>query len=156
MASSNVKAHTVADSHGDAHNTGGSILLYFIIFVALLVLLFASVGIAYLKVGVDDRWWLTLVGFLIAATKAILVIFFFMHVWYSSKLTWLFSFGSFFFLLIMVWLTLNDYQTREDVVYRPQGEVHQPVETSGKGESYRPNNTTGADYPAQSDPRYGK
>lgn len=143
MASSNAQSHTVTDSHGDAHNTGGSILLYAGIFVALIVLLFASVLVAYIPVGEAHRSWLTLLGFLIAGLKAILVIFFFMHVWYSSRLTWLFSLGSFFFLLIMIWLTMNDYATRQDVVFRPQGEVHQPVERSGQAEGYRePINST--------------
>src|SRR4051794_34085642 len=115
MASSTAQAHTVSDSHGDAHNTGGSVGFYLFIFVALIVLLFASVGVAYIPVHEKNRYLLTIVGFAIASLKAVLVIFFFMHVWYSSRLTWLFSLGSFFFLLIMVWLTLNDYMTRSDV-----------------------------------------
>jgi cytochrome c oxidase subunit 4 len=143
MASSNAQAHTVSDSHGDAHIAGGSAVFYFWIFVALLVLLAISVVIAYIPVTEDNRSWLTLVGFLIAGTKAILVIFFFMHVWYSSRLTWLFSLGSFFFLLIMVWLTMNDYATRIPVVYQPEGTVQRPVEPSGQAEGYRePVNST--------------
>lgn len=143
MASSNVQSHVVSDSHGDAHYTGGSIALYAGIFVALIVLLFASVGVAYINVTEQNRYLLTLVGFLIAGVKALLVIFFFMHVWYSSRLTWLFALGSFFFLLIMVWLTMNDYATRVPVVYKADGEVHQPVEKSGQAEAYRePVNST--------------
>jgi hypothetical protein len=43
-----------------------------------------------------------------------LVILFFMHVRYSSRLTWLFVLAGFIWLAIMVDLTLSDYLTRPD------------------------------------------
>ena len=48
----------------------------------------------------------------IAITKATLVILFFMHAKYSSRLTKLFVGMSFFFLLILFALTLTDYLSR--------------------------------------------
>jgi cytochrome c oxidase subunit 4 len=48
----------------------------------------------------------------IAITKATLVVLFFMHAKYSSKLTKLFIGMSFFFLIILFALTLTDYLSR--------------------------------------------
>ena len=45
----------------------------------------------------------------IAVTKATLVILFFMHVKYSSKLTWLVVAGAFLWLAILLGITLSDY-----------------------------------------------
>ena len=48
----------------------------------------------------------------IAVSKMLLVILFFMHVRYSTRLTWLFVAAGFIWLLIMIELTLGDYLTR--------------------------------------------
>jgi cytochrome c oxidase subunit 4 len=107
---------SAASAHGDEHPEGASVTTYVVIFIALLVLLFVSVGVAFIHNQSDTvRTMLTVIGFSIAALKAILIIMYFMHVRFSSRLTWIFALGSFFFLLIMVALTLNDYSTREPV-----------------------------------------
>ena len=49
---------------------------------------------------------------LIAACKALLVILFFMHVRYSSRLTWVFVGAGFFWLMILLSLTLADVLSR--------------------------------------------
>ncbi len=48
----------------------------------------------------------------IACTKAVLVILFFMHVRYSSKLTKVTVAAGFFWLLILISLSLSDYLSR--------------------------------------------
>jgi cytochrome c oxidase subunit IV len=48
----------------------------------------------------------------ISVSKAILVTLFFMHVRYSSRLTWIVVGGRAFWLAIMIFLTLTDYLTR--------------------------------------------
>jgi cytochrome c oxidase subunit 4 len=48
----------------------------------------------------------------IALFKATLVVLFFMHVKYSSRLTWAVVLGSIFWLGILLALTLSDYLTR--------------------------------------------
>ena len=48
----------------------------------------------------------------IAVLKATLVVLFFMHVKYSSRLTWAVVLGSVFRLGILLTLTLGDYVTR--------------------------------------------
>jgi cytochrome c oxidase subunit IV len=78
------------------------------IFVALLVLLIATVGAAYLPLGVMH----VPVAMTIAVAKAALIMLFFMHLLHSHKLMMIISVASFFWLAIMVALTLNDYLTR--------------------------------------------
>ena len=48
----------------------------------------------------------------VAVTKALLVILFFMHVKYNTRLTWLVVIGGFFWLGILLVMTLGDYLTR--------------------------------------------
>jgi len=53
-----------------------------------------------------------IVALVIATCKAILVILFFMHAYYSSKRTQLIIISGFFWLAIMLSLTLGDYASR--------------------------------------------
>jgi cytochrome c oxidase subunit 4 len=85
-----------------------SIAVYLSIFGALLVLLAITVAVAEMEFG---RWNFP-VAALIATVKAVLIILFFMHVRYSTTLTWLFAFASFFWLAILFALTLADVVTR--------------------------------------------
>ena len=78
------------------------------IFVILLVLLFLTVGAAYLPLGELH----VPIAMTIATAKAVLIVLFFMHLLYSHRLTMIISVASFFWLAIMVALTLNDYLTR--------------------------------------------
>jgi cytochrome c oxidase subunit IV len=78
------------------------------VFVALLVLLFATVGAAHLPLG--PLHFPT--AMTIAAVKAVLIILFFMHVKYSHRLTGVISVASFLWLGIMITLTLSDYLSR--------------------------------------------
>ena len=81
------------------------------VFVALLVLLFATVGAAKLPLG--D--WHFPVAMAIATAKAVLIVLFFMHLLYSHRLTMVISVASFLWLAIMIALTLNDYLTRGEL-----------------------------------------
>jgi cytochrome c oxidase subunit 4 len=94
-----------------------SIKMYFVIFITLLVLLFAAVLLAVLF-PVTGAWRdvLTYVGFSIAAAKGVLIVLYFMHVKFSSRLTWIFASAAFAWLGIMLILTLDDYWTREPQV----------------------------------------
>jgi cytochrome c oxidase subunit 4 len=44
--------------------------------------------------------------------KAVLILLYFMHVRFSSKLVWIFAVAGFVWLAILIGLTLNDYITR--------------------------------------------
>jgi cytochrome c oxidase subunit 4 len=81
---------------------------YYTIFALLMGLTVVTVFAAFTHLGVFN--FPVAIG--IAITKATLVILFFMHAKYSSRLTKLFVGMSFFFLLILFSLTLTDYLSR--------------------------------------------
>jgi len=85
-----------------------SLKLYFAIFAALMVLTALTVWVAFIDLGAMN----TVVALAVAVTKATLVILFFMHVKYSSRLTWLVVASGFFFLAIMFALTMADVVSR--------------------------------------------
>lgn len=78
------------------------------VFAALLVLLFATVGAAYLPLGHLHL----AVALTIAVAKAVLIGLIFMHVYYSHRLTWIVSIASLLWLGILLALTLSDYLAR--------------------------------------------
>lgn len=96
----------VHGTHGTGHVV--SLKVYFAIFAALMVLTAVTVGVAYVDLGAMN----TFVALAVAVTKATLVILFFMHVKYSTKLTWLVVASGFFFLVIMIAFTLADFISR--------------------------------------------
>jgi cytochrome c oxidase subunit 4 len=57
-------------------------------------------------------FWNPIIALAIATTKAMLVVLFFMHVWYSSKLTKLTVCAGIFMFLTLVSMTLADYISR--------------------------------------------
>ena len=78
------------------------------VFGALMALLAATVGFAYLDLGP----WNFPIAMIIAATKAALIALIFMHVRYSHRLTWVFSTAGLLWLLILIALTMTDYLSR--------------------------------------------
>ena len=89
--------------------------MYYAIFGALMVLTAITVFAANIDLGSEKLN--TIVALAIAVTKAMLVILFFMHVRYSSRLTWVVVAGGFLWLFIMVSLTLSDYLSRGMLTY---------------------------------------
>ena len=83
-------------------------LVYVVIFFTLLVGTALTVWASYVDLG----FWNPIIALAIASTKAVLVVLFFMHVWYSSKLTKLTVFAGVFTFLILISLTLTDYISR--------------------------------------------
>jgi cytochrome c oxidase subunit 4 len=81
---------------------------YYAIFGALMAFTAITVGVAFVNLGSLNFP----VAIAIAVTKATLVILFFMHAKYSSRLTQLVVGGAFFFLAILLTLTLTDYMSR--------------------------------------------
>lgn len=95
-----------ADAHSSDHVV--SLKIYFAIFGALMMLTALTVWVAFIDLGTMN----TFVALAVAVTKATLVILFFMHVKYSTKLTWLVVASGFFFLAIMLALTMSDIVSR--------------------------------------------
>ncbi len=81
---------------------------YYLIFGTLMVATAVTVFVAFLNLGILNFP----VAISIAIVKATLVILFFMHAKYSSRLTKLIVGGAFFFLLVLLTLTLTDYMSR--------------------------------------------
>jgi cytochrome c oxidase subunit 4 len=76
----------------------GTIITYYVALIDLDGLLFPGAN--------------TLVALLIAFTKMICVVLFFMHVYWSSRLIWMTAIAGFFWLAIMFAFTMQDYLTR--------------------------------------------
>ncbi|MGE5243975.1 MAG: cytochrome C oxidase subunit IV family protein [Betaproteobacteria bacterium] len=81
---------------------------YYAIYVTLLVCTYLTWQIAYFDLGALN----TVAALGIAVFKAVLVVLFFMHVKYSSRLTWAVIVGGVFWLGILLALTFSDYLTR--------------------------------------------
>jgi cytochrome c oxidase subunit 4 len=82
--------------------------LYYLIFLALL----AGTGLTVLVAFYDLGFMNNVVMLTIACAKALLVILFFMHVRWSSRLTWVVAASGFVWLLILFGITMSDYLSR--------------------------------------------
>jgi cytochrome c oxidase subunit IV len=86
--------------------------IYILIFAALMILTFSTVYAATVDLNQYYAGLNVIVALVIATCKATLVILFFMHAYYSSKRTQLIIISGFFWLAIMLFLTLGDYASR--------------------------------------------
>ncbi len=82
--------------------------VYYAIFLTLLVMTGITVWVAFIDLGPLNN----IVAMTIAVFKATLVVLYFMHVRYSSRLTWVFVAAGFFWFGILIALTLSDYYSR--------------------------------------------
>src|ERR1051325_10678706 len=82
--------------------------MYYGVWLALMV----GTGLTGLAAEVDLGALNNIVMLAIACTKALLVVLFFMHVRWSTRLTWVVAASGFFWLLILFGLTMQDYLTR--------------------------------------------
>jgi cytochrome c oxidase subunit 4 len=99
--------------HGhDAHENGGHHVIpvktYVGVIAWLMVLLIVTLGAAAVDLGMLNLP----IAMLIAVVKAAIVMVFFMHLKYSSKLVVLFATIAFLFLAIMFVFSFNDYAAR--------------------------------------------
>ena len=83
-------------------------VIYIVIGASLLILTGLTVGASFIEMGVFNP----IVALAIACIKAVLVVLFFMHVKYSSKLTKLTVFCGLFTFLALIGMTLSDYFSR--------------------------------------------
>jgi cytochrome c oxidase subunit 4 len=82
--------------------------LYAVILFALLLGTFLTVEAAVRDFGP----WNIVIALAIATSKAVLVVLFFMHAYYSTKRTQLIIIAGVFWLAIMLFMTLGDYGSR--------------------------------------------
>ena len=82
--------------------------LYFLVFFALIVLTWVTAFVSTVDLG---RWNI-FVALAIAVVKASLVILFFMHVYYSTRLTKMIVVSGLFWLILLLFITMADLWTR--------------------------------------------
>lgn len=105
--------HDVA-SHHDHEQHIVPLSLYFKVFAALMVLLFMTVGAAFIPANILAMWgpMNVTIAMTIAIIKAVLIFLFFMHLRWNTKIVWLFAGSGFMFLVIMFLFTYADFLTR--------------------------------------------
>ena len=82
--------------------------VYYRVALALLALFIMTVVASFIHFGALNVY----IAVTIAVIKATLVVLYFMHVRYHTKLTWIFASAGFIWLIILFALTLSDYATR--------------------------------------------
>ena len=92
--------------HGEHHIV--TPFQYSLVFLTLLIGTGLTVAAAY----VDLHWLNPVIALAIACFKAVVVILFFMHVKYQSKLIKMTVASGFFTFLVLITMTLSDYISR--------------------------------------------
>jgi cytochrome c oxidase subunit IV len=82
--------------------------LYYFVFLALIVGTGLTVLVAMFDLGPLNN----IVMLTIACGKALLVVLYFMHVRWSTRLTWVVAGSGFFWLIILFGITMGDYMSR--------------------------------------------
>jgi cytochrome c oxidase subunit 4 len=95
--------------HADlGHDHVTPLAVYLGIFGLLMVLTAITVAVAWVDLGTLN----VIVALGVAVVKATFVVLYFMHLKYSSKLTWIVVAAGLFWILILFGLTMSDYLTR--------------------------------------------
>ena len=88
--------------------------IYIRVFAALLTLTAITVVASFYDLGGGRFHYANaIVAITIAVSKATLVVLYFMHVRYGSRMTWVFVGAGVFWLLILIVLTQSDVLTRQ-------------------------------------------
>lgn len=82
--------------------------VYLAVFASLLFFTALTLGVSYLELGVFNA----VAALAIAVIKGTLVVLFFMHIRYSSRLTKLTICSGVFLFLVLITMTLTDYISR--------------------------------------------
>jgi len=99
------------------HTTTQSHTVPVSLYVAIWATLMVCTGLTVLAASFDLGLFNIVLALLIATFKGTLVVLFFMHLRYSSKLTMVTVVAAVFFLLILFSLSMTDYLTRGWSVY---------------------------------------
>jgi cytochrome c oxidase subunit IV len=89
--------------------------VYFVIFGVLMLGTILTVIAARIDMDHIFHSANTVVALTIAVIKATFVVLYFMHVRYSTRLTWVIVVAGFFWLAIMFAFTMSDYMTRGEL-----------------------------------------
>jgi len=96
------------DSHAHAEHHIVPKRVYYAVFTALIILTWVTAIVSTVDLG---RWNI-FVALAIAIIKASLVILFFMHVKYSTRLTKMIVGAGLFWLILLLFITMTDLWTR--------------------------------------------
>ena len=94
--------------HGGGNHHIVPLKIYYVIFGTLLVLTAVTVAVAYVDLGPFN----TVVAVAIACFKAMIVVLYFMHVKFSTRLVKLTVIAGLYWMGILLVLTMSDYLTR--------------------------------------------
>ena len=106
MSDQHDSANVTDPEHVEHHIV--SPLEYLYVFGLLLVFTAITVGAAY----VDLKWANPVIALAIASFKAVVVILFFMHVKYQSRLIKMTVAAGFFTFFVLIMMTMSDYISR--------------------------------------------
>lgn len=107
----------IMDTHESNHHIV-PVKTYVIVILSLMVLLIITLGAAaidFSQMAPGNPVFGALniiIAMTIAVIKAVIIILYFMHVRYSSKLVWVFAGAAFYWVVILFVLTLTDYMSR--------------------------------------------
>ena len=100
--------HTNPAIPHDHHPHVMSVRANLVVFAILMALLVITVAVAYLDLGPLGL----VIAMLIAGIKAILIVLYFMHVRFGSRIQVVFAFAAFLWLALLILITICDYLTR--------------------------------------------
>lgn len=132
MAHDTQTAHGSSHGHGDSHGHHGDghghhgTTVYWMVFIALMILLVVTVLAAFVNMGALN----VPVAYAIATVKAVLILWFFMHLNQQTRLVQVFAFASFAWLALFLIMISGDYISR---TFLPRA---QPGTTIRKVDSY--------------------
>jgi cytochrome c oxidase subunit 4 len=113
-AASNTASHNEVEVHNTHHVIPVSV--YLRVFTALMVLFVLTVAAALVDfhhlIGPQFGWLNIVIAMIIAVIKAVIIVLYFMHVRYSSRLTQVIAISAFLWLGILFLFTLTDYFSR--------------------------------------------
>ena len=95
---------------------------YVFVFISLLCLALLTTAVAFVDLG----WLNVVIALAIAFAKMMLVLLLFMHLLYSSQLTRVVLIAGFFWLALLIGLTLTDYHSRSWIPDPPPWSVAAP------------------------------
>jgi len=96
---------------------------YLLVFGGLLTLTAITVGVSFINLGA----WSGAIAVIIAVCKASLVVLFFMHVRFQSRLIAMYAVGGFYWLGILLLLLMTDVSARGGAAFAGQQGIRKDV-----------------------------
>ena len=118
--------------HDEGHGHVVPVKIYVVVWLALMVLLLLTVAASYWDTG--HVWINNTIMLTIAVSKTLLILLYFMHVRWSSKLTIIFAASGFAWLLFLFAFSMGDYVSRPEVT-----RLHEAIEIPETSPYYRGN-----------------